>query len=170
MKVPYDEGLASHIGPESCAGDREGAGEALTGESAGRVLSRESRYASGCRRCHQTRKAARCVPLTRGMDWPCVVEDPAHAWKLSAREPGGPTPAPGKWPWGTRHESERSTMAMNGRGKSDRPIGTVETFEQRQVRILLTEEVEGRGLTKGNPFWQNRRRTQDRARGQYGEP
>ena len=59
---------------------------------------------------------------------------------------------------------------MNGRGKSDRPIGTVETFEQRQVRILLAEEVEGRGLTKGNPPWQNKRRTQDRARGQHGEP
>lgn len=59
---------------------------------------------------------------------------------------------------------------MNGRGKSDRPIGTVETFEQRQVRILLAEEVEGRGLAKGNPFGQNKRRTQDRARGQYGEP
>ena len=44
MKVPYDEGLASHIGPESCAGDREGAGEALTGESAGRALSRESEF------------------------------------------------------------------------------------------------------------------------------
>ena len=44
MKVPHDEGAASHIGPESCAGDREGAGEALTGESAGRVLSRESGY------------------------------------------------------------------------------------------------------------------------------
>jgi len=44
MKVPYDEGPASHIGPESCAGIREGAGEALTGESAGRVLSRESRF------------------------------------------------------------------------------------------------------------------------------
>ena len=59
---------------------------------------------------------------------------------------------------------------MNGRGKSDRPIGTEEAFEQRQVGILLAEEVEGRGLTKGNPFWQNKRRTQDRARGRYGEP
>lgn len=59
---------------------------------------------------------------------------------------------------------------MNGRGKSDRPIGTVETFEQRQGKTLLAEEVEGRGLAKGNPFWQNERRTQDRARGRYGEP
>ena len=59
---------------------------------------------------------------------------------------------------------------MNGRGKSDRPVGTVETFEQGQGKILPAEKVEGRGLTKGNPFWQNKRRTQDRARGQDGEP
>jgi hypothetical protein len=61
-------------------------------------------------------------------------------------------------------------MAMNGRGKSDRPVGTEEPFEQRQVRILPAEEGEGRGLAKGNLLWQNRRRTQDRARGRYGEP
>jgi hypothetical protein len=28
---PYDEGVAIHIGPESCAVAREGLGEALTG-------------------------------------------------------------------------------------------------------------------------------------------
>jgi len=32
MKVPYDEGIASHIDPESCVGGRKGAGEALIGE------------------------------------------------------------------------------------------------------------------------------------------
>ena len=42
MKVPYGEGLAIHTDPESCA-DRAGnrTSEALTGESAGWVLSRE---------------------------------------------------------------------------------------------------------------------------------
>ena len=45
MEVSYGEGLASHTGPESCAADREVGGEALTGECAGRVLSREI---SGC--------------------------------------------------------------------------------------------------------------------------
>ena len=59
---------------------------------------------------------------------------------------------------------------MNGRGKSDRPIGTEETFERGQGRTLPEEKGEGRGLTKGNPFRQNKRRAQDRARGQYGEP
>ena len=39
MKEPDEEGVASHLGPESCAGRREAAGEALTGGSAGAVLS-----------------------------------------------------------------------------------------------------------------------------------
>jgi|SRR5580704_15217 hypothetical protein len=42
MKVSCNEGVASHVGPESCGGDREVVGEALTGESAGRVLSLEN--------------------------------------------------------------------------------------------------------------------------------
>ena len=41
MKESYVEGLASHGGPESCVCTRKGAGEALTGVLAGRVLSRE---------------------------------------------------------------------------------------------------------------------------------
>ena len=41
MKESYVEGLANHGGPESCVCNRKGAGEALTGESVGWVLSRE---------------------------------------------------------------------------------------------------------------------------------
>jgi len=37
MKESYGEGLANHIGPESCGGDSNGVAEALTGERAGRV-------------------------------------------------------------------------------------------------------------------------------------
>ena len=40
MKESYECELASHIGPESCGAAREGGVEALTGERAGRVLSR----------------------------------------------------------------------------------------------------------------------------------
>ncbi len=43
MKESHGEGVATHTGPESCAGVREGEREALTGERAGRVLSRERR-------------------------------------------------------------------------------------------------------------------------------
>jgi len=41
MKEPYTEGPASHGDPESCAGIRKGAREALTGECIGEVSSRE---------------------------------------------------------------------------------------------------------------------------------
>ena len=41
MKESYSEGLANRADPESCTGDRKGAGEALTGAHAGRALSRE---------------------------------------------------------------------------------------------------------------------------------
>jgi transposase len=41
VRVPYDEGLASRIGPESCMGSREAAHEALTGVRIGQPLSGE---------------------------------------------------------------------------------------------------------------------------------
>jgi hypothetical protein len=41
VKVHYDEGIANHIGPEPCAGVREGAGEAPAGDRTGQPLSRE---------------------------------------------------------------------------------------------------------------------------------
>jgi hypothetical protein len=41
MGVLYVEDLANHDDPESCVGIRKDGGEALTGEHAGRVLSRE---------------------------------------------------------------------------------------------------------------------------------
>jgi transposase len=39
VQVPYDEGVAFHIGPESCAGGREAAREALAGVRVGQPLS-----------------------------------------------------------------------------------------------------------------------------------
>jgi hypothetical protein len=42
MEESYSEGAAIHVGPESCVGVREGAGEALTGERVGRAI--EPRY------------------------------------------------------------------------------------------------------------------------------
>jgi hypothetical protein len=47
MKESHDEGVASHIGPESCGGVSNGAAEALTGVRAGRVWSREDPKVQG---------------------------------------------------------------------------------------------------------------------------
>ena len=45
MQESHGEGVATHAGPESCGAARKGGVEALTGECAGRVLSRESQTA-----------------------------------------------------------------------------------------------------------------------------
>jgi len=42
VRVHCDEGVANHVGPEPCAGNREGVGEASVGERAGQPLSREN--------------------------------------------------------------------------------------------------------------------------------
>jgi hypothetical protein len=47
VRVPYDEGVATRIGPEPCAGVREGVGEASVGECIGQPLNRESPFIPG---------------------------------------------------------------------------------------------------------------------------
>jgi len=42
VQVRCDEGVANHLGPEPCAGNREGVGEASVGEHIGQPLSRDS--------------------------------------------------------------------------------------------------------------------------------
>ena len=44
MKESHSEDQASHAGPESCEGAREGALEALTGEPAGRAIEPRNRF------------------------------------------------------------------------------------------------------------------------------
>jgi hypothetical protein len=74
-----------------------------------------------------------------------------------------------RWRYGPRCESRGNTTAMNGYRKSDRPICTVEAVEQKRVGFPPAEIVEGRGLTQGNPFQQNKFRAQYQQRsGQIG--
>lgn len=85
MKVSYVEGLANYDGPESCVQDREGLCEALTGERAGRVLSREI-HAPGrelwvdwgaeavetCRRPHRSCRIGEAVADPARSETPCT--------------------------------------------------------------------------------------------------
>ena len=75
MKVSYDEGVAIHIGPESCAVAREDRGEALTGECIGQPLSRERVLFWVLTPC-KWRKATREGAISRVPERPGVVRDP----------------------------------------------------------------------------------------------
>ena len=86
MQVHCDEGVAIHIDPESCAGAREGVGEALTGARTGQPSSRERSY-PGCRRRlgygrqHGRTRYASVWTIRRG-------RRPWHVRTLLVREPG----------------------------------------------------------------------------------
>lgn len=75
MQVRCNEGVAIHIGPEPCAGIREGAGEASVGEHIGQPLSRESIPSRGP--TPSTRwKATRTCASSRALGLPGVVGEP----------------------------------------------------------------------------------------------
>lgn len=97
MKESYGKGITSRADPESCAGVRKGASEALTGAHAGRVLSRESLLpgADAVELSGRRNPARRHREARRG---PCAVVDPVHAWKHLVREPGGPASARSRMP------------------------------------------------------------------------
>ena len=62
MKEPHEEGVANHLGPESCAGDGNIAGVAGTGAHAGQPLSSEI-ITPACRPCPDMGKATRQMTL-----------------------------------------------------------------------------------------------------------
>jgi transposase len=87
VKVPYDEGVANHIDPESCVHGREAMGEALTGARVGQPLSDErlpirSADAFQSAESNMTRRGSASVGRLR------VVCRPWHACTSPAREPG----------------------------------------------------------------------------------
>ena len=75
MQVRYDEGIASHIGPEPCVAVREDCDEASVGERIGQPLSRE-RIASREPTLLFKRKATRRNTLLRAFRRLGVVADP----------------------------------------------------------------------------------------------
>src|SRR5205809_6957342 len=94
MKELYVEGLASHDGPESCAGVREGAGEALTGVRAGGAIELRNVDVRGADAVSLSgRQHRRQRHRELAADGPRAVGEPVHARNLQAREPGDPMAA-----------------------------------------------------------------------------
>ena len=89
MKESCREGVASHPDPEPCEGSRKAALEALDrgicrlGIELRNHLIREPTVSD----CQEGKNAVHAIASAL---WPGGVEDPMHAEKLHAREPGGP--------------------------------------------------------------------------------
>ena len=78
MEESHVKGLANHDGPESCVACGDARGEALTGEDAGWVLSREKGQSLGCRPCLGMGKATINEPYWQGTLISRAVGDPSR--------------------------------------------------------------------------------------------
>jgi hypothetical protein len=88
VQVRYGEGLAIHTDPESCAGIREGAGEALTGARIGGVSSGVSNIVRGADAVVACRRQQGEVRHREDLNRPASSLDPQHVRTSLGREPG----------------------------------------------------------------------------------
>jgi hypothetical protein len=103
MKESHIEGPASHDGPESCTGVREGAGEALIGEHMGGVLSRETKCNQGADAVVLSGRPHVCVQQGEHTNDPARSET-SSTCENSMRELGEPMFSSGKQVRRTRWE------------------------------------------------------------------
>jgi len=95
VQVRYGEGLAIHTDPESCAGIREGVGEALTGGRIGGVSSGVSNIVRGADAVVACRRQQVEDHHRKDLNHPASSLDPQHVRTSSVREPGDLRPALG---------------------------------------------------------------------------
>lgn len=197
MKESCSEGIASHAVPESCGDIGNGVSEALTGGNAGWVLSSEkdglfssadgflthgrqhgcSRYreaASGsaesetpCMHGHSPH-ATREIPCSslqergaRGKSERSTASMNGHGKSdrlIVPKKPANKTEAlAAKAPW----------QSLNGHEGGNAGYIQGRTYSAGATKGKAAEQVEGRGLTKGNSGKRNRYRTQCRERLQH---
>ena len=148
MKESYGKDLASHPDPESCVGDRKGAGEASTGAHAGQPSSCEIRCSGVPMRLSDAEGH------TGGGDIGKPPSDPAQSNTLCMRgnSPHGKREIP-RVPTGqTAGRPEKvhdRTSGMHAPGKSDDRV-VPEKLPNNGVPMAPAEVVEGRRSTKGN--------------------
>src|SRR6478672_3283980 len=104
MEVSYAEGLASYGGPESCVHVREGVGEALTGERAGRVLSRvihapcrNARVVRGAEVVEKHRRPHRACRIGEAGTDPARSQTPCTRGNISLGNREIPRPSARRW-------------------------------------------------------------------------
>ena len=145
MREPHSEGVVNHADLESCAGDGDIAGEALTEALAGRLLSREiPRF--GCRPCGQKGKATSIAALSQATSEPGAVGDPGTSGNsLRENRETSEASAAKRQAGGGRREPYAPHVRRRGVGPGR---STCEGSEQG--RETVGEELEGRAGTEEN--------------------
>jgi RNA-directed DNA polymerase len=160
MQEPHIEGVATHDDPAPCIDARKGGGEASAGARTGTVLSREIRSPRAPTPLSEAE--GNTTPARQGECWGGPARSETRGtcgtFLRENREIPGPPAADGAA--GRAEKAEGRTPAMDGPGKSDRPV--VPAKSPNKAGRPAAEAMEGRGLAKGNAGGQNALRTQSR--------
>jgi RNA-directed DNA polymerase len=151
MKEPHKKGLAIHLDPESCAGGRKVAGEALTGAHTGQPLSSEITLigvpTSCCEGEGHRQDGARREPSGHAAESE-TLSTCGNSMRENRETPALPSAVGGE---GRPEKASGRTSGTNSVGESDDPV--VPAKRTNKVGPLAAaESVEGRGSTKGNVF------------------
>ena len=160
MKELYRQGLANHSDPESCAGHRKVAGEALTGEDAGQPLSCEIPNSSAPTLLSEaegnTSNDVTCESF-EGLAQSETLSMRGHSLRGNREVLEIPSfKTEGRLEKATNHTSN-----MHISRKSD-SCEVPEKQPNKDGEIPSAEAVEGRQLTKGNVLVSATVRTQSR--------
>ena len=158
MKVQYGKDVANHSGPESCGGAREGAAEALAGETGGSAIE------------PRNPKSGTPTPLSDA-EGNMNQGDRCESWGSPARSETLHTPGSFlRRSWEISAESGATTLGGSGKAKGQTPGQP--SVEKSDVLVLPgkpsnkgdqpAEMVEGRSAAKGNAEQVPASRTQSR--------
>ncbi len=148
MQVSCSEDIASHTGPESWRGYREVILQALTGERAGWVLSREIVLFRGADGFPLHEKQNRRRRYRETLPDPARSKTPCTHGNILRGTREIPSLAP-PCRRGPRGESEWSTAAMNDDGKSDKLIVPAKGSNKSGSGIPCGGEPGGKGFGQG---------------------
>jgi RNA-directed DNA polymerase len=157
MKVQHGKDLASHSGPESCGGAREGVAEALTGETGGSAIEPRNPDFGTPTQLSDAEGNMDQGDLSESWGSPArseTLHTPGsflhRSWEISAvpgeTTPGGPGKAKSRTPGPTAEKSDALVVPGKPSNKGDQPA----------------EMVEGRSAAKGNAEQDPTPRTQSR--------